>query len=143
MPLALPAGVIVQGSGLAIAGLFAVVVQTTVAYTASRTCGDGGASTWPWRSSPPSSRCSPSRCCRRTPFYSLGSALGAAATTALYDAAGWIGPTVLGATLALCALATWARTGTAARPPRTCRRCWYGEERNGSGGSGAALAMMA
>ncbi|MGW7483710.1 MFS transporter [Nonomuraea muscovyensis] len=41
-------------------------------------------------------------------FYSLGSALGAAATTALFDAAGWIGPTVLGATLALCALATWA-----------------------------------
>ncbi|WP_329096884.1 MFS transporter [Actinomadura citrea] len=43
-------------------------------------------------------------------FYSLGSALGAAATTALFDAAGWIGPTVLGATLALCALATWAFT---------------------------------
>lgn len=41
-------------------------------------------------------------------FYSLGSALGAAATTALFDATGWIGPTVLGATLALCALATWA-----------------------------------
>lgn len=41
-------------------------------------------------------------------FYSLGSALGAAATTALFDATGWIGPTILGATLALCALATWA-----------------------------------
>ncbi|MGR6918960.1 MFS transporter [[Actinomadura] parvosata] len=41
-------------------------------------------------------------------FYSLGSALGAAATTALFDAAGWLGPTVLGAVLALCALATWA-----------------------------------
>ncbi|MFD0903202.1 MFS transporter [Actinomadura sediminis] len=38
-------------------------------------------------------------------FYSLGSAAGAAATTALFDAAGWIGPTVLGATFALCALA--------------------------------------
>ncbi|GAA4930282.1 MFS transporter [Nonomuraea thailandensis] len=47
-------------------------------------------------------------------FYSLGSALGAAATTALFDATGWVGPSVLGATLALCALATWAfntRTG--------------------------------
>ncbi|NUW46124.1 MFS transporter [Nonomuraea rhodomycinica] len=41
-------------------------------------------------------------------FYSLGSALGAAATTALYGAAGWIGPTALGAALALCALGTWA-----------------------------------
>ncbi|MEV5708174.1 MFS transporter [Actinoallomurus sp. NPDC052274] len=54
-------------------------------------------------------------------FYSLGSALGAAATTALFGAAGWIGPTVLGAALALCALATWAfsaRTaGRAARRP--------------------------
>ncbi|OLT11250.1 transporter [Actinomadura sp. CNU-125] len=41
-------------------------------------------------------------------FYSLGSALGAAATTALYGAVGWLGPTVLGATLALCATAVWA-----------------------------------
>lgn len=41
-------------------------------------------------------------------FYSLGSALGAAATTALFHAAGWIGPTLLGAALAFCALATWA-----------------------------------
>ncbi|MFC4015721.1 MFS transporter [Nonomuraea purpurea] len=46
-------------------------------------------------------------------FYSLGSALGAAATTALLDATGWLGPTVLGATLALCALATWAVTADA------------------------------
>ncbi len=44
-------------------------------------------------------------------FYSLGSALGAAATTALFDVAGWTGSTVLGAALALCALATWALTG--------------------------------
>jgi predicted MFS family arabinose efflux permease len=53
-------------------------------------------------------------------FYSLGSALGAAATTALFGATGWIGPTVLGAALALCALATWAAssTFTAGRPPR-------------------------
>ncbi|MEV0233969.1 MFS transporter [Nonomuraea sp. NPDC050786] len=55
-------------------------------------------------------------------FYSLGSALGAAATTALFDATGWIGPTTLGATLTLCALATWAfsaRTAEhTARPAR-------------------------
>lgn len=43
-------------------------------------------------------------------FYSLGSALGAAATTALFEATGWIGPSILGATLALCALAIWALT---------------------------------
>ncbi|MFD0691949.1 MFS transporter [Actinomadura fibrosa] len=47
-------------------------------------------------------------------FYSLGSALGATATTALYDAAGWTGPTVLGASFALCALATWAFSARAA-----------------------------
>ncbi|QFG22659.1 MFS transporter [Actinomadura sp. WMMB 499] len=41
-------------------------------------------------------------------FYSLGSALGAAGTTALYDATGWTGSSILGATLALCALAAWA-----------------------------------
>lgn len=64
-------------------------------------------------------------------FYSLGSALGAAATTAAFDAAGWTGSTVLGATFALCALAAWAlsaratagsahRPGT--RPPSRERR---------------------
>ncbi|WP_410659287.1 MFS transporter [Amycolatopsis sp. lyj-112] len=41
-------------------------------------------------------------------FYSLGSALGATATTTLFDAAGWTGSTLLGAAFALCALATWA-----------------------------------
>lgn len=41
-------------------------------------------------------------------FYSLGSASGAAATTALFDVTGWAGSTVLGAALALCALVTWA-----------------------------------
>ncbi|MFE9751081.1 MFS transporter [Saccharothrix saharensis] len=40
-------------------------------------------------------------------FYSLGSAFGATATTALFDLAGWPGSAVLGAALALCALATW------------------------------------
>ncbi|GAB3495709.1 MFS transporter [Amycolatopsis cihanbeyliensis] len=55
-------------------------------------------------------------------FYSLGSALGATATTGLFDAAGWTGPTMLGAALALCALATWALTGHTTRPrrPRAC-----------------------
>jgi predicted MFS family arabinose efflux permease len=51
-------------------------------------------------------------------FYSLGSAFGAIATTALFDAAGWTGPTVLGAALALCALVTWVvadRVGITAR----------------------------
>ncbi|WP_243717549.1 MFS transporter [Actinomadura darangshiensis] len=58
-------------------------------------------------------------------FYSLGSALGAAATTALFDAAGWMGPTVLGATLALCALAAWVFSAqTAARAAQRVRgRC--------------------
>ncbi|GGV10949.1 MFS transporter [Actinomadura cremea] len=55
-------------------------------------------------------------------FYSLGSALGAAATTALFEATGWTGPTVLGATFTLCALATWAfgtrAPSRAARHPR-------------------------
>jgi predicted MFS family arabinose efflux permease len=41
-------------------------------------------------------------------FYSLGSAFGATATTALFDAAGWAGPTLLGAALSLCAIAAWA-----------------------------------
>lgn len=41
-------------------------------------------------------------------FYSLGSALGAATTTALFDATGWAGPTLLGAALSLCALIAWA-----------------------------------
>ncbi|MHA6629390.1 MFS transporter [Pseudonocardia sichuanensis] len=54
-------------------------------------------------------------------FYSLGSALGATATTALFDAAGWTGPTVLGAALALGALATWALTDGGRHKPRAHR----------------------
>ncbi|WP_418190802.1 MFS transporter [Amycolatopsis albispora] len=50
-------------------------------------------------------------------FYSLGSAFGAAATTALFDAFGWAGPTVLGALLALGALVTAARGGRSAAGP--------------------------
>ncbi|WP_233507495.1 MFS transporter [Spongiactinospora gelatinilytica] len=41
-------------------------------------------------------------------FYSLGSATGATATTALYSTAGWVGSSILGAAFALCALAVWA-----------------------------------
>ncbi|MGX1026926.1 MFS transporter [Streptomyces ambofaciens] len=41
-------------------------------------------------------------------FYSLGSALGAAATTALFTAYGWAGSSLLGAGFAACALAVWA-----------------------------------
>ncbi|QKW10557.1 MFS transporter [Streptomyces sp. NA04227] len=41
-------------------------------------------------------------------FYSLGSALGAAATTAVFTAHGWAGSSLLGAAFAACALAVWA-----------------------------------
>lgn len=40
-------------------------------------------------------------------FYSLGSALGAAATTAVAAAHGWMGSSLLGAGFAACALAVW------------------------------------
>ncbi|MFF8392675.1 MFS transporter [Streptomyces sp. NPDC016172] len=41
-------------------------------------------------------------------FYSLGSALGAAATTATFTAYGWAGSSLLGAGFAACALVVWA-----------------------------------
>ncbi|ADB32991.1 major facilitator superfamily MFS_1 [Kribbella flavida DSM 17836] len=41
-------------------------------------------------------------------FYSLGSALGAATTTAVFTLHGWPASTVLGAAYATCALAIWA-----------------------------------
>ncbi|MFF4986353.1 MFS transporter [Streptosporangium saharense] len=41
-------------------------------------------------------------------FYSLGSALGAATTTAVFTAHGWVGSSLLGAGFAACALAVWA-----------------------------------
>ncbi|PPK65297.1 MFS transporter [Actinokineospora auranticolor] len=40
-------------------------------------------------------------------FYSLGSALGAAATTAAFDATGWVGSNALGAGFAVCGLVVW------------------------------------
>ncbi|MDL4814247.1 MFS transporter [Actinomadura opuntiae] len=48
-------------------------------------------------------------------FYSLGSALGAAATTATFTAYGWAGSSLLGAGFAACALAVWT---TGKRRPR-------------------------
>jgi predicted MFS family arabinose efflux permease len=41
-------------------------------------------------------------------FYSLGSALGAAVTTAVFTAHGWAGSSLFGAGFAACALAVWA-----------------------------------
>jgi predicted MFS family arabinose efflux permease len=57
-------------------------------------------------------------------FYSLGSALGATATTTAYAATGWTGSTVLGATFAAGALAVWAATrrATGAARPLTARQ---------------------
>lgn len=43
-------------------------------------------------------------------FYATGSGLGAIATTATYDAAGWRGVCVLGAAVSLLALSFWAGT---------------------------------
>ncbi|MFF0454079.1 MFS transporter [Nocardia africana] len=43
-------------------------------------------------------------------FYSVGSALGAAATTAAYSAAGWTGSSILGAAFAIGGFAVWAIT---------------------------------
>ncbi|MEU5696748.1 MFS transporter [Actinosynnema sp. NPDC020468] len=54
-------------------------------------------------------------------FYSLGSALGAAATTALFAAHGWVGSSLLGAGFATGALVVWAvdrLTSRAGRVPR-------------------------
>ncbi|MFE9106451.1 MFS transporter [Actinomadura geliboluensis] len=50
-------------------------------------------------------------------FYSLGSALGAAATTAVFASHGWTGSSLLGAAFATCALVAW----TSARRPHVPR----------------------
>ncbi|WP_405658665.1 MFS transporter [Streptomyces sp. NBC_01166] len=52
-------------------------------------------------------------------FYSLGSALGAATTTAVYTIHGWAGSSLLGAGFAVCAMAVWAADR---RLPRRTRR---------------------
>ncbi|MFI0900724.1 MFS transporter [Streptomyces sp. NPDC020983] len=54
-------------------------------------------------------------------FYSLGSALGAAATTAVYGARGWEGSSLLGAGFAACALAVWAADRARRSQPRAVR----------------------
>ncbi|MGV0812645.1 MFS transporter [Mycolicibacterium boenickei] len=51
-------------------------------------------------------------------FYSLGSAFGATATTAVFSVAGWIGSSVLGAAFATGALVVWAVSRAAHRTPR-------------------------
>ncbi|MER6989254.1 MFS transporter [Saccharopolyspora hirsuta] len=50
-------------------------------------------------------------------FYSLGSALGAAATTAVFAACGWGGSSLLGAGFAVCALVVWAVDRRSAAQP--------------------------
>ncbi|MEQ0563424.1 MFS transporter [Amycolatopsis sp. NEAU-NG30] len=55
-------------------------------------------------------------------FYSLGSALGATATTTVYAVAGWAGSSLLGAGFAACAFAVWALDLTGrGRPAGRCR----------------------
>ncbi|MFV8175471.1 MFS transporter [Mycolicibacterium peregrinum] len=51
-------------------------------------------------------------------FYSLGSALGATATTAAFSAAGWTASALLGAAFAACAFVTWVFSRPAHRTPR-------------------------
>ncbi|GAA2262511.1 MFS transporter [Streptomyces amakusaensis] len=57
-------------------------------------------------------------------FYSLGSALGAATTTAVLTARGWTGTSLLGAGFAVCALAVWAagRSTVRQKAPASLRR---------------------
>ncbi|MEU6262477.1 MFS transporter [Saccharopolyspora shandongensis] len=50
-------------------------------------------------------------------FYSLGSALGATATTTVFAGAGWAGSSVLGAACAACALVVWASSRRVATEP--------------------------
>lgn len=56
-------------------------------------------------------------------FYSLGSALGAAATTTAYASAGWRGSSFLGAAFAGCAFLAWlaGRVRSAGRPAGSVR----------------------
>jgi predicted MFS family arabinose efflux permease len=55
-------------------------------------------------------------------FYSCGSAIGAATTTAVYNAAGWAGSALLGAAFAAAGLLTWALGTRAVRAVRTPTR---------------------
>jgi predicted MFS family arabinose efflux permease len=49
-------------------------------------------------------------------FYSVGSAVGAVTTTAVFDVAGWAGSSALGAAFAVGALVVWVATRRVARP---------------------------
>ncbi|OCB54555.1 transporter [Mycobacterium vulneris] len=51
-------------------------------------------------------------------FYSLGSALGATATTAVYSVGGWTASSILGATFAACGLIVWAISRAVHHTPR-------------------------
>lgn len=64
-------------------------------------------------------------------FYSLGSALGATATTTIYSTSGWTGCAVLGASFALCGLLTWVLGR------RTVTKTRYDAAGHGSGHAGA------
>lgn len=59
-------------------------------------------------------------------FYSLGSALGATATTAAFATTGWTGSSVLGAAFAACALLVWAAGRRPAVDVRVDRSVWAG-----------------
>ncbi|GGW52436.1 MFS transporter [Streptomyces griseoloalbus] len=50
-------------------------------------------------------------------FYSLGSALGATATTTAFATAGWTGSSIVGAAFAICALLVWASSRRQAVAP--------------------------
>ncbi len=52
-------------------------------------------------------------------FYSIGSAVGAIASTSIYAVFGWIGVSVLGAAFSASGFAVWALTRRAACPERT------------------------
>ncbi|WP_259515007.1 hypothetical protein [Shewanella baltica] len=43
-------------------------------------------------------------------FYSIGSAIGAIASTAVYDSAGWNGVCILGTAISIVAVIFWAVT---------------------------------
>jgi predicted MFS family arabinose efflux permease len=51
-------------------------------------------------------------------FYSLGSALGATATTTVFAGSGWTGSSILGAAFAACALVVWTSSRRVATGPR-------------------------
>jgi predicted MFS family arabinose efflux permease len=50
-------------------------------------------------------------------FYSLGSALGATATTTVFAGSGWTGSSILGAAFAACALVAWTSSRRVATGP--------------------------